>query len=260
MEKERKTEQIRAKESEETIDLFRLLTVLWRKAWLIVLAGVLVAALAFSWATFTIAPTYSSTVTVYVNSNNSLSGLLSVADLNTAQRLVQTYLVLLRNRTTLQLVLEEAERSDVYTYGELSGMISAAAVNNTEVFAITVTTTDPYEAALLANAIAEVLPDRVDDIIDGSSMRVVDSAIPNLKKVGPDVTRYTMIGLLAGILLMSALLIVLDLLNDVIRDENHILQTYDIPILARVPDLLESENGHGYYGGYGKSRPYEAEN
>lgn len=257
-----RTERVRPQEdNEETIDLLHLLSVLWKKAWLILLVGILAAAIGFSYASFVVDPTYSSTVTMYVNNTSSVGGVnFNLSDLNAAKSLVDTYLVILRNRTTLELVLEHAG-SD-YTYDEFSKMISASAINNTEVFGVTITSTDPYEAARLANAVAEVLPTRVADIMDGASMRLVDSAVPDLQKVAPSVTRYTAIGLFAGIVLMCAILIVQDLLDDVIRDENHILQTYEIPILSRVPDLLSDESGRGYYSsyGYGKSQHSDERN
>lgn len=249
-----KTERVKTRETEETIDILHLLTVLWRKAWIIVLAGILLAGACFGWATFTIPETYSSSVMLYVNTEASLAGYsISMADLNTAKSLVSTYLVILKSRETLLMVLDEAESER--TYQQLSGMITSSQVNNTEIFSITVTSTDAEEAAKLANAIAEVLPRRVEAIINGASMRLVSGAVVNRAKVGPNITRYTAMGLLAGILLASAVVIVLDLLNDVIRDENHVLQTYDIPILARVPDMLGKEAEHGYYNyGYGTHR------
>lgn len=251
--------KVETKETEDKLDLFHIFSVLWHRAWLIVLAGVLAAAIAFGWATYTAPELYSSTATVYVNDPTNYG--FSIGNISTARSLVQTYLVLLRNRTTLEMVLKAADREGVYTYGQLNGMISAAAVDETEVFSITVTTNNPEEAARLANAIVDVLPVRIEEIMDGASMRLVDSAIPNYTRIGTNITRSTFIGMLIGALLMSALLIILDLLNDVIRDESHILQTYDIPILARVPDLTEDASGHyGYYKGYGYGKkPHHGE-
>lgn len=244
-----KMEQVKAKENEEVIDLLHILAVLWRKAWVIVLAGVLLAAICFSWATFMVPATYSSTVMMYVNNEANLGSFsISMAELNAAQSLVKTYLVILRSRETLLMALEKAG-SD-HTYEELEKMITASAVDNTEIFSVTVTAEDPEEAARLASAIAEVLPTRVESVINGASMRIVSGAIANPKRVAPSITRYTAIGLLVGMLIASVIIVVLDLLNDVIRDENHILQTYDIPILAQVPDLLDDNSArHGYYGG-----------
>lgn len=249
-----KTERVRTKEAEETVDLLHIFAVLWRKAWIIVLVGILLAGACFSWTTFMIPETYSSSVMMYVNTETSLAGYsISLSDLNTAKSLVSTYMVILKSRETLLMVLDEAESSR--TYQQLSSMITSSQVNDTEIFSITVTSTDAEEAAKLANAIAEVLPQRVEAIINGASMRLVSGAIVNHAKVGPNITRRTALGLIAGILLASAVIVLLDLLNDVIRDENHILQTYDIPILARVPDMLGKESEHGNYSyGYGKPR------
>jgi capsular polysaccharide biosynthesis protein len=127
-------------------------------------------------------------------------------------------------------------------------MIKAAPSNETEIMKVTVTTTDPYEAAKIANGIAEVLPVRVSEIIDGTSMEVVDSAIPNLSKVAPSITKYTALGLILGVLLAAAILAILAIMDDTIHDEDYILQNYDCPILAKVPNLLNSGTKHyGYY-------------
>lgn len=51
-------------------------------------------------------------------------------------------------------------------------MVQAEAVNSTEVFSIDVTSPDPQEAELIANAIADILPDRIADIVEGSSVKI----------------------------------------------------------------------------------------
>ena len=79
-------------------------------------------------------------------------------------------------------------------------------------------------------------------------MEVVDSAIPDLDKVAPSITRYTAVGLLLGVLLSMIVLIVLALMDDTIHDEEYILKTYDYPILAKIPDLVNTDSKkYGYY-------------
>jgi capsular polysaccharide biosynthesis protein len=127
-------------------------------------------------------------------------------------------------------------------------MINCTSANNTEIMRVTVTCTDPYEASKIANTIADVLPERISEIIDGATMEVVDAAVPSLKKVAPSVTKYTALGLLVGVMLAVVVLVVLALLDDTIHDEEYILRTYDYPILGKVPDLLNvSGKSYGYY-------------
>ena len=113
---------------------------------------------------------------------------------------------------------------------------------------MTVTAEDPEEAARIANCIAEILPQRIDEIIDGATMEVVDYAVPEYQKISPSITRYTAVGFLLGLLLSVIALVIVAMMDDTIHDEEYVLRTYDYPILAKVPDLLDSgSKRYGYY-------------
>lgn len=233
-----------------TIDLAHIVKTLLHRIWLIALSGLLAAGIGFSISAFAIMPTYSSSIMLYVN-NSSLSigntsFSISSSEITAAQDLVKTYREILNNRTTLERVIDKADIS--YTYQQLSKMIVAAPSNETEIMKVTVTTKDPYEAAKIANCIAEILPARVSEIIDGASMEVVDSAIPDPQKVAPSISTYTAVGLILGVLISIIVLVILAMFDDTIHDEDYILQNYDSPILAKVPNLLDSGSKHyGYY-------------
>ena len=240
-----------------TIDLMHIVRVLWHRAWLIVLAAVIAAAAGFSYAKFMITPTYSSSIMLYVNNTSFSMGnanlSISSSQIVAAQSLVNTYSEILNNRTTLERVIEKAGVS--YDYRTLSGMITSGAANETEIMRVTVVSTDPYEAALIANSIAEVLPVRISEIIDGASMEVVDTAVPNLGKIAPSITKYTAMGMFVGAFLACALIAVLAILDDTIHDEEYILQTYSHPILAKIPDLMEPNTKKHYgYSSYQRKR------
>ncbi|MBE6727653.1 MAG: hypothetical protein E7562_03285 [Ruminococcaceae bacterium] len=233
-----------------SIDLLHIAKTLWKRAWLIAISGFLAAAIGFSIATFLIAPTYSSSIMLYVNNSSfslgNTSFSISSSEITAAQSLVKTYGEILNNRTTLERVIEEANVD--YTYRELSNMIVAEPSNETEIMRVTVTTEDPVESERIADCIAEVLPIRIAEIIDGASMEVVDSAVAEYEKVAPSITQYTAVGLVLGVLLSTIVLIITAMLDDTIHDDEYILRTYDYPILAKVPDLLNSGNKqYGYY-------------
>ena len=246
-----------------TIDLAHILKTLWHRAWMIVLSGLLSAVIGFSIAAFWITPTYSSSIMLYVNNSSFSLGntnfSITASEITAAQNLVRTYSEILNNRTTLERVIDKAGVS--YSYRQLSSMISSAPSNETEIMKVVVTAEDPYEAAKIANCIAEVLPVRVSEIIDGASMEVVDSAIPELGKVAPSITKYTAVGLVLGVLLSVIVLVIAALMDGTVHDEDYVLQNYDCPILAKVPDLLDSGGKrYGYYYYYrrkNKSAPYK---
>lgn len=239
-----------------TVDVVHILKTLWHRAWIIALSGFLAAVLGFSWAAFMIKPSYSSSIMLYVNNSSfALGGTsfsISSSEITAAQSLVKTYGEILNNRTTLERIIKDAGVS--YTYRQLSGMISSSSSNGTEIMRVTVTSHDPYEAARIANCIAEYLPVRISQIIDGASMEVVDNAIPNLEKIGPSISKYTLIGLLLGAFGAAAVLVVVAVRDDTVHDEEYVLRTYDYPILAKVPNLLSTGTKHyAYYSQKKKS-------
>ncbi len=233
-----------------TIDVLHIVKSLWKRVWVIAICGLLAAVAGFSIANFTIAPTYSSQIKLYVNNSSfslgNTSFSISASQLTAAQSLVKTYGEILKSRSTLERVVEKSGVS--YSWKTLSGMIKYAPAGETEIMAVTVTCEDPYEASKIANTIAEVLPVRISEIIDGASMEVVDSAIPDLAKVAPSITRYTAVGLILGVFISAAVLVVFAMLDDTIHDEEYIIRTYDYPILGKVPNLLSSGGkSYAYY-------------
>lgn len=237
------------------IDLLHIVKSLWRRAWAILLISIVCGAMALSYTHFFVPPQYSSSVLLYVNNNMSVGDIpvsFTTSSISASKALVNTYIVIMKSRTTLENVVQDSDW-DV-SWGELYGMIRAEAVNDTEIFRVTVTADDPVKAADLANGIAKELPGRVKYVMDGCSMRVVDPAIVNPGKVSPSLSTNTAIGLALGFILSCLLFAVLAMMDDTIHSEDHLVQNYDVPILAKIPDLLFEESTRKYsyyYSGYG---------
>jgi len=237
------------------IDLFKLLLALLKKWKTILLCTLLGGVIAFGISRFLIAPKYQAKALMYVNNSDFSIGSakvsISAQDLSAAQSLVDTYVVILRSRNTLEDVIRQTKVD--YTYEELLEMVSAGSVNGTEIFQIVVTSTDRNEAKLLANTIAQILPNKISGIIDGSSVRIVDSAVTPEKKSSPSNVKNTLIGMILGLILSSGIIIVLDLLDDEVHSEEDLTSNFNLPVLAAIPELLGSQSGNSGYG-YGYAR------
>lgn len=221
------------------IDLLALAQAVWKKIWLVLASVVIGSAAAFVFAAFLITPLYQSKSMLYVNNSSisvgSTSFSISTGELSAAQSLVKTYIVIMQSRQTLNAVIEQAGLP--YTYDELKEMVSAASVNNTEIFEIVATSPDPEEAELIVNTISDILPDKIADIVEGSSVRVVDYGVVPVYPVSPNVTQFALVGFLLGGVVSIGLIILLELLNNAIRSEDYLIQTYNLPVLAVVPAM-----------------------
>ena len=235
------------------IDLLQLAKVLWKNAYKIVIYALIAGIIALGVSMYLITPKYSADCMFYVNNSTFSVGSsnfsISSQDITASQSLVDTYIVILNSRSTLNEVIAKAQL-DTNVKG-LSDMITASAVNGTEVFKVTVTTESPEESKLIANTIAEVLPNKVSGIIEGSSVRIVDYAVKPSVKSSPSITKNTAIGLVIGGFLSAFVIIIRHLFDDVVRTEEFLTSNFDIPMLAIIPNLTAGKD-KGYYKKYKK--------
>lgn len=239
------------------IDITKLLLAIWNRIVIVILATVLLAAVGLCYARFAVTPLYQASTTMYVNNSDSVgnnNANLSASDLSAAKSLVDTYSVILKSRTTLNEVIRIADVD--YSYEQISKMIDASSVNGTENLQVVVTSADPAEAMLIANTVAKVLPNRIAEIVDGSSVRIVDYAVEPTGRSSPSYTKYTAISGLIGLLISCMWIIIRELTDNEIHGEDYLQSEYpDVPILAVIPDLREKGtdgySGYGGYGGYG---------
>lgn len=244
---------------EMEIDLLELASALLDKWIAILTTTVLGAVIALVFTVFFITPKYESSISFYVNNSSvNLGGTklsLTTGDINAAQELVSTYIVILNTRNTLDDVAKSAHVD--YSFEQLSSMISANAIDNTEVFKVTVTSSDPKEARAIAKTIGEVLPLKITSIIEGCSARIVDNPVVADHHSSPSTKKNTMIGALVGFVLSCAIVVIKFLTNDIIRTEDDLKNAFDVPVLASIPNLAIKSGtlAQSIYGSYGEVEP-----
>lgn len=229
------------------IDLGRMLRAILAKVWMVAIVSVLCAVLSFVVTYFFIDPEYESSAKFYVNNSSISVGdaalSISTGDISASKSLVDTYIVILKTRETLNDVIDYAgvQRS----YREVLEMIQAQSVSDTEIFEVVVTSTDPAEAEKLANAIAYILPKRIAGIVEGTSAKIVESAVVASSPSSPSYTVNTFVGFALGMLLVVGAIVLRELFDTTVRTEEDITQNCSHPVLVSVPDMTAASKG-GY--------------
>lgn len=236
------------------IDIRRVWQALWKKVWLVGLVSILCSVTALLGTIYLITPKYESSAMFYVN-NDSISMddvSLNISSINASKSLVETYIVILNSRTCLNDVIDYAELD--YDVDELRSMVVASSVNETEIFEVIVTGTDPEETADIANAIAYILPKKISNIVKGTEANVVDYAIVATSPSSPSRLVNTLVGFLIGFVLTIGIIVLRVLFDNTIRNEEDVSQNADHPILATVPDMAARSKGAYYYDGDTKKK------
>lgn len=247
-------EQIKSNDEVAEVNFKRLLDAALSKAWVIIFASIIGAFVMLAVTFLFITPQYKSSAMFYVNNNAiSVNASLSIdsGDISASKSLVNTYIVILNTRETLRDVIDYAGVNR--SYSEVRDMIEAESVDETEVFRVVVTSEDPEEADTIADAIAYILPKRISNIVEGTSAKIVDSAVVASKPSSPSYTANTLMGFLIGFVLSAGFVILQELFNVTVQTEEDISLVCKHPILAAVPDMSAPSKG-GYYYGYGSKR------
>jgi len=240
------------------IDLLKVLKICLEKWWMFVIAIVVCFAAGYVGTKVFISPTYESAVRIYVNNQEtSESDGVEYSDIQASTSLVDLYEVLLTSDDTLDIIMNEANVD--YTYDELEEMIAAEAVNDTQIFEVSVTSTDASEAKRIAETIGNVLPDVINDTINGASAEIVSTAKLPEEQSGPNYVRNAGIGAIIGFLIVIVIIAIQAIRDTGIRSEDDIKEIVNAPILAHFPDLVDNVKrqnryAQGYYRASGKER------
>ena len=238
------------------IDLKQLIFALVHKAWIIILCALAVGAAAYFYTAHFITPMYRASVSIYVNNGAPQAaaddnGYISATNLATAQRLVNTYINIIKSNTVLEKVVEETGLN--LSAERIRGMLSANSVEGTEIFEIHISNADPALAAQIANAVATVAPDEISGFLEGSSTKIIDYAKVPQTRYTPSVRKNTFAGAGIGALAAAAFIVLRTVLDVRIKSEEDLERLFDLPVLGAIPDFGDGHKGEKHhYGGYGK--------
>lgn len=233
------------------INLGRLLKDIVHRLWLIILVGAIFGAAAFGSTKLLIKPIYRCGFTAYVNNKQvqKSTDYLTSSDVTASQQIVQTYSKIL---SSSRILTESAKSIGMDPdYNRLKTKVSTEIQDETEIISVYVTDTDPMTAYKFAEAIATTAPGHMADIVEGSSMKIVDYPEYNNQRYAPSYFRYGLIGFFVGVLLVIVWLVIRFLLDDTVKSESDIENRFPIPILGVIPDASRAnEKNSSYYYNY----------
>jgi len=241
--------------AEEGYSIRELIDIVLAHIKLILIITIAAGLLAFVVSQFFITPQYEASVKLFVNNSRvGVADTTSISDLNASERLVNTYMEIVKSNTVLEKVAINDNLD--YSLESLKKMVSTQAVQNTEIFYVKVISENPHHAQLLANQIAKDAPHEIMDFVEATSVKVIDRAMLPTKQATPNVKLNTAIGLLLGLVLSVLLVLLLDMLDVTIRSEEDIKRMTDLPVLGVIP-FIEPFNEKGKQIGYGGKYGYQ---
>lgn len=221
------------KKQNDTIDLLALMGLLKDKLVWILLSAIVFGGIGYAVSAFVLTPKYEASINMIVNNQKNASTTATGDSLNSAQRLVDTYAVIIKGNTVLNQVINEMDLKK--TYEELNSQVSVSGVNGTQVMKISVKDTDSNLACEIVKSIANISADQVAEAVEAGSCKIVSDVYTTGQPVSPSKKRNTLKAAMLGAVLCAGLFILRYLMDNTFESEEDIRNELDIPVLGIIP-------------------------
>ena len=249
---EEKDTELEEESGDVNIDLLEVFGALRAKAAWIVAAALFGAVLAYGISCFFIQPLYQAQVILYVNNrkSNTYAESISQAQITTSAELVPTYQEFVNIKPVMQRAIDEGGLTG-YTPDELLSMVSTQLIEDTGIFAITVTGKEQFDVAEIANAVAQSSTAEITEHIEGATTTIIDYAVDPLQKSYPNNNRNALIGFLAGFVVSSAIVLAIYFLDTRLKKSDDFAKAMDAPVLGMIQSMMATPDKNGDGGNNG---------
>lgn len=220
------------------IDLSTLINAFISRIRLICIITVIFALIAGCVSMFLIQKRYTASVRFYVSNNKDvISQNIDSSDIDASTKLVPTYAELLKSKAVVAEVIEETKLD--CSVDELISIINVNMITDTQMLVLNVTASNADDAFIIANAIADIAPEKITEIMNGSVIKIVDYADKPKGPSSPNVAKNIILGIVLGLIFSAAVVILLELNDSTIKSEDNIRDIFpDIPIIGVIPEIF----------------------
>ena len=232
-------ENHRENNNEIEFDLLEIIHILFSKFWIIVCVGFLSALICFAISAYVLTPVYESTTKIYIL-NKTDDTAVTYTDVQMGTQLTKDYAELINSRYVIEQVIEQLSLEDM-EYETLMKKVSVDTPVDTRIVSITVEHTSPELAMKIADCIREVAGEHIQNVMDIEAVNVVEPANMPMEKSGPSVTKWTLIGGMAGVFFVCAVVLIMFLLDDTIKSTEDVDKYLGLSTLALIPVISEDK-------------------
>lgn len=235
-----------------------IITMLLAHIKLIIILPIICALLSYCYTVFLVTPLYSTSMLIYVKNTDAASEddystdnnkkpqtgtssgtKVNPYDMGTSARIANTCSLLFKTTKFMTTVLEdqELELNKVYSPGSLKGSVSFESVNDSQVMKVSVTSTDPTDAAQICSAIFRQSEKYYKNYFPTGQIFMVEEAVVPGGPISPNITQNTLYGFLAGLAVAAGIALLFGFIDTTVKTSDDLYKMYNIPVFADIINI-----------------------
>lgn len=226
---------------ENNVDFKEFAIIIRKRINFILLITILCVIIAAVFSFYVIKPVYQSKTSIIVGTPTSQTGQNSqtqYSDVMMYQNLMKTYQGIATSKLVAEKTVEKL--NDNLTEDKLQSMVNVSTETGTQILDVTVNSTDPKEAAKIADAFSETFIEQSKVVFPtGGSIQIMDNAVLQKSPVKPKKALNIAIGFVLGLFISIGLVFLIEYMDNTIKTENDIEKYLKLPVIGIIPDLRE---------------------
>lgn len=216
------------------IDLSDILFWLMKWKWVVIAVTVLFAITGYIFSNITYEAEYTATASMVVNSKSeTLQQAGTTVDAVLTQNLIPTYTRILQSEKIAKYVMDKFDIN--VALGTMKNMMEVTIGQDSQVVYLKVSHTDPYMAKNIANAVIQVAPEVMMEVVEAGSVNVLDYAVLPSNPEPPKTVQYMTIIGIVGLLLVSIIIILLNFFVMKVKNAEDIENKIGEMVLGEIP-------------------------
>ena len=220
-------------DDEIEINLWELIQLLWSRALIIILVGVLFGAAAIVGTKLLITPQYTSTTTMYVLNRSQDNNSLISSDMQVSTYLTKDYKELILSRTVAEGVIKELKLD--MEPEDLISKVNVEILTDTRIVENSVQDENPERACEIANALREVSSEHIKNVMAIEAVNVVDVANVPTHISSPSLFKNGVLAGAFGVMLTVIVILVAHFTNDTIKSSEDVEKYLELSVLGNIP-------------------------
>ena len=236
----------------EELDIIEILYALKKKLKYIIATVIIFAVAGLIYSKFLVTPMYRASTTFVLSkstdntTNTQINGnidseAITQNDVTLNSKLVSTYSEIINSKTIAKEVINTLGLN--MSVDEFISNVTVASKDDTELIEITVSNEDSKLSADIANSLAEVFREKVNQIYKIDNLSIIDIAEPSSLPYNIGTVKNIVIFAMVGLILSCGVVFLIVYFDDTVKDEKDIEALVNIPVIASIPKLEDNEEG-----------------
>lgn len=190
---------------------------------------------------FIITPTYSSQTQLIAQLPNDQKE--NANDINTNLMMINTYKDLIKSNMVSSAASKALNEDYHYNLNasQVRNAVEVSQEENSQMFTIKATSTNPAEARDIANVVAKEFQAKAAKVMKVDKISITSKAVLNPTPVSPNNMLNLIIGTVAGFIVGLILMMISSFRDTTIKDEDWISNNLGITVLGSIPEMTSKE-------------------